>query len=98
MSDEGIVRAVRRLAAMEDERDRLSERVDRLREAATAQELAERDRWGDAMADLDARILLESIGVLDEMGMRSAATAVQHVAEEEGLPATLAEQDAQGAF
>jgi len=98
MSDEGIVRAVRRLAAMEDERDLLSERVGRLREAATAQELAERDRWVNAMADLDARILLESIAVLDEMGMRSAAAAVQHVAEEEGLSAPLAEQDAQGAF
>ncbi|MEU3206749.1 alcohol dehydrogenase catalytic domain-containing protein [Streptomyces cyaneofuscatus] len=41
---------------------------------------------------------LDSIAVLDEMGMRSAAAAAQHVAEEEGLSAPLAEQDAQGAF
>ncbi|MEV0375730.1 hypothetical protein AB0I10_39350 [Streptomyces sp. NPDC050636] len=85
MSDEEIVRAVRRLAAMEGERDRLAERVGDLRTAVTAEELAERDRRGNAMADMDASILLQSIEVLDRMGMRNAAMAVQHVAEVEGL-------------
>ncbi|MET7357979.1 hypothetical protein ABZS76_05965 [Streptomyces sp. NPDC005562] len=84
-TDEQIVRTVRQLAAMEDERDRLGEKVSKLSTATTEQDLAERDRWGNAMADLDQQILLDSIEALDRWGLRTAAMAVQHVAEEEGI-------------
>ncbi|MBM7167611.1 hypothetical protein JQK87_04160 [Streptomyces sp. G44] len=85
MTDEDIVRAVRGIAAMEASRDALAVRVTALRTATSAEDLAARDRCGNAMADADAQILLESMEVLDRLGMTAAAMACSHVAQEEGL-------------
>ncbi|UFQ19873.1 MULTISPECIES: hypothetical protein [Streptomyces] len=85
MTDEDIVRAVRGIAAMESSRNVLADRVTALRTATAADDLAERDRCGNAMADADTRILLESIEVLDRLGMTAAAMACTHVAQEEGI-------------
>lgn len=85
MTDEDIVRAVRGIAAMESSREALADRVTALRTATAAEDLAERDRCGNAMADADTRILLESIEVLDQLGMTAAAMACSHVAQEEGI-------------
>ncbi|MGW0535580.1 hypothetical protein [Streptomyces sp. NPDC003032] len=85
MTDEDIVRAVRCIVAMEASRDVLAARVTALRTATAAEDLAERDRCGNAMADADTRILLESIEVLDRLGMAAAAMACSHVAQEEGI-------------
>ncbi|MGA4800357.1 hypothetical protein [Streptomyces lavendulocolor] len=85
MGDGAIVGAVRGIVAMEASREVLAARVTALRTATSAEELAERDRCGAAMAEADARILLESIEVLDRLGMTSAAMACSYVAREEGL-------------
>ncbi len=85
MTDEDIVRAVRGIAAREAAREALAARVTALRTATSAEELAERDRCGNAMADADTRILLESIEVLERLGMTAAAMACAHVAREEGI-------------
>ncbi|MGA5558091.1 hypothetical protein [Streptomyces lavendulocolor] len=85
MDDRAIAGAVRGIVAMEASREVLAARVTALRTATSAEELAERDRCGAAMAEADARILLESIEVLDRLGMTSAAMACSYVAREEGL-------------
>ncbi|MGA4959877.1 hypothetical protein [Streptomyces lavendulocolor] len=85
MGDGAIAGAVRGIVAMEASREVLAARVTALRTATSAAELAERDRCGAAMAEADARILLESIEVLDRLGMTSAAMACSYVAREEGL-------------
>lgn len=85
MIDQEIARAVRGIVAMEASREVLAARVAALRTATTADDLADRDRCGDAMADADARILRESIEVLDRLGMTAAAMACAHVAQEEGI-------------
>lgn len=85
MDDGAIAGAVRGIVAMEASREVLAARVTALRTATSAEELAERDRCGAAMAEADARILLESIEVLDRLGMTSAAMACSYVAREEGL-------------
>ncbi|MFF9868209.1 hypothetical protein ACF1G0_22870 [Streptomyces sp. NPDC013953] len=85
MTDEDIVRAVRGIAAREAAREALAARVTALRAATSAEDLAERDRCGNAMADADTRILLESIEVLERIGMTAAAMACAHVAREEGI-------------
>lgn len=85
MTDEEIVRAVRGIVAMEASREAMAARVTELRTATAAEDLAERDRCGNAMADADTRILLESIEVLDRLGMTAAAMACAHVAREEGI-------------
>ncbi|MEU5812198.1 hypothetical protein ABZ791_00350 [Streptomyces huasconensis] len=85
MTDEDIVRAVRGIAAMESSRNVLADRVTALRTATATEDLAERDRCGNAMADADSQILLESIEVLDRLGMTAAAMACTHVAQEEGI-------------
>ncbi|MGA5410172.1 hypothetical protein ACPCSC_23280 [Streptomyces lavendulocolor] len=85
MGDGAIAGAVRGIVAMEASREVLAARVTALRTATSAAELAERDRCGAAMAEADARILLESIEVLDRLGMASAAMACSYVAREEGL-------------
>ncbi|MFE0738660.1 hypothetical protein [Streptomyces sp. NPDC058855] len=85
LTDADIARAVRGIAAMEAFRDTLAARVTELRTATAPEDLAERDRCGNAMADADTRILLESIEVLERLGMTSAAMACSHVAQEEGL-------------
>lgn len=89
MTDEEIVRAVRGIAAMEAERDKLAERVAALRTAVAPEDLAERNRFGEAMAKMDAKILLESVEVLDRMGMASAARVCYYVAEKENLATRL---------
>ncbi|WP_309053463.1 hypothetical protein [Streptomyces sp.] len=85
LTDANIAHAVRGIAAMEASRDALAARVTELRTATVPEDLAERDRCGNAMADADTRILLESIEVLERLGMTSAAMACSHVAQEEGL-------------
>ncbi|MEU3263189.1 MULTISPECIES: hypothetical protein [Streptomyces] len=85
LTDEDIARAVRTIAAMEASRDALATRVAALRTATAPGDLAERDRCGNAMAEADARILLESIDVLDRLGMTAAAMACTHVAQAEGI-------------
>ncbi|MER7625655.1 hypothetical protein [Streptomyces sp. NPDC126503] len=85
LTDADIARAVRGIAEMEAVRDALAARVTELRTATAPEDLAERDRCGNAMADADTRILLESIEVLERLGMTSAAMACSHVAQEEGL-------------
>ncbi|MFJ3953682.1 hypothetical protein ACIPXV_27200 [Streptomyces libani] len=85
MTDEEIVRAVRGMAAMQAEREKLAERVSALRTAVSPEDLAERNRFGEAMAKMDTKILLESIEVLGHMGMTLAAQACYAVAKEEGL-------------
>lgn len=80
MTDEEIVRAVREMAAMQAEREKLAERVSALRTAVSPEDLAERNRFGEAMAKMDAKILLESIEALDRMGMTLAAQACYSVA------------------
>ncbi|MGI5359652.1 hypothetical protein ACQI4E_30740 [Streptomyces sp. CA-252508] len=85
MDDGAIAGAVRGVVAMEASREVLAARVTALRTATSAAELADRDRCGAAMAEADARILLESIEVLDRLGMTSAAMACSYVAREEGL-------------
>ncbi|MFG3498769.1 hypothetical protein [Streptomyces sp. NPDC047928] len=85
MTDEEIARAVRGIVAMEAAREVLAARVTALRTATTPEELAERNRDGNAMAEADTRILLESIEVLDRLGMTAAAMACSHVAQEEGI-------------
>ncbi|MGA5167419.1 MULTISPECIES: hypothetical protein [Streptomyces] len=85
MDDRAIAGAVRGIVAMEASREVLAARVTALRTATSAEELAERDRCGAAMAEADARILLESIEVLDRLGMTSAAMACSYVARQEGL-------------
>ncbi len=84
MTDEDIVRAVRRIATMESSRDVLADRVIELRTATTAKEAAEHDRCSNAMADADTRILLNSTQVLGRLGMTAAAMACIHDAQEEG--------------
>ncbi|WP_189551043.1 hypothetical protein [Streptomyces lavendofoliae] len=85
MSDEAIARAVRGVVAREVAREALAARVTALRTATSAEESAERDRCGAAMAEADTRILLESIEVLGRLGMTVAAMACSYVAREEGL-------------
>ncbi|MEV3987305.1 hypothetical protein AB0J57_00180 [Streptomyces sp. NPDC049837] len=85
MTDEAIVRAVRDIVALEASREALAARVTALRTATSAEDVAERDRCGEAMAEADTRLLLESIEVLDRLGMTSAAMACSHVAQEEGI-------------
>ncbi|MHC3390912.1 hypothetical protein ACLQ2E_15810 [Streptomyces lavendulocolor] len=85
MDDGAIAGAVRGIVAMEASREVLAVRVTALRTATSAEALAERDRCGAAMAEADARILLESIEVLDRLGMTSAAMACSYVAREECL-------------
>ncbi|GAA2492375.1 hypothetical protein GCM10010393_25270 [Streptomyces gobitricini] len=85
MNDEAIARAVRGIVAMEASREVLAARVTALRTATSAEDLAERDRYGTAMAEADSRILLDSIEVLDRLGMTAAAMACSYVAQEEGL-------------
>ncbi|MBB1257819.1 hypothetical protein [Streptomyces alkaliterrae] len=85
LTDEEIVRTVRRLLDAEERHDRLSERVDALRHARTAHELAERDRAGEAMAEAAERLLVDSCHALHALGLRAAARAVEVVAEDEGI-------------
>ncbi|MFC8915012.1 hypothetical protein ACGF5F_33970 [Streptomyces sp. NPDC047821] len=85
MTDEAIVRAVRDIVALEASREVLAARVSELRTATSAADVAERDRCGEAMAEADTRLLLESIEVLDRLGMTAAAMACSHVAREEGI-------------
>ncbi len=83
MTDEEIVRAVRGMAAMQAEREKLAEQVSALRTAVSAEDLAERNRFGEAMAKMDTKILLESIEVLGRMGMTLASQACYAVARED---------------
>jgi hypothetical protein len=85
MTDEEIVRAVRGFAAMQAEREKLAERVAALRTAESPEDLAERNRFGEAMAKMDAKLLLESVEVLDRMGMTISAQACFSMAREAGL-------------
>ncbi|MGW7638375.1 hypothetical protein [Streptomyces decoyicus] len=84
MTDEEIVRAVRGMAAMQAEREKLAEQASALRTAVSPEDLAERNRFGEAMAKMDTKILLESIEVLGRMGMTLASQACYAVAREEG--------------
>ncbi|MGW7489454.1 hypothetical protein [Streptomyces sp. NPDC054786] len=88
MTDQEIVRAVRGFAAMHAEREKLAERVAALRTAVSPEDLAERNRFGEAMAKMDAKLLLESVEVLDRMSMTIAAQACFSMAKEEGLATT----------
>ncbi|WP_228975726.1 hypothetical protein [Streptomyces sp. DH12] len=85
VSDEEIVRAVRAIAELEERREALAERVGELRLAAAPEELAERDRTGTEMAAVTDLILLECVETLDRLGLTTAAQAVQHMIDEEGL-------------
>ncbi|MBB1243293.1 hypothetical protein GL263_06900 [Streptomyces durbertensis] len=85
VTDEEIVRTVRRLLDAEERHDRLAARVDALRDARTTQELAERDQAGEAMADAAERLLVDSCHALRALGLRTAARAVEVVAEDEGI-------------
>ncbi|MFJ5948203.1 hypothetical protein [Streptomyces noursei] len=85
ISDEEIVQTVRALAAKETRRDHLANTVTTLRGATSAEDIAEQNRCGEAMAELDAEILVELVEKLDRLGLRSAAVLCEHVAREEGL-------------
>ncbi|MEU2360142.1 hypothetical protein ABZ616_05370 [Streptomyces noursei] len=85
ISDEEIVQTVRALAAKETRRDQLANTVTALRGATSVEDIAEQNRCGEAMAELDAEILVELVEKLDRLGLRSAAVLCEHVAREEGL-------------
>ncbi|MFE7122489.1 hypothetical protein ACFU99_44405 [Streptomyces sp. NPDC057654] len=85
-TDEEILRAVRRIHVLEERHDRLAERVTELRVPADEAELAERNRTGDQMAKAAETLVIESIQVLEEIGMVMAAQAVEAMAAAEGIP------------
>ncbi|MEU7137662.1 hypothetical protein [Streptomyces sp. NPDC046261] len=87
VTDEEILAAVHRVRELEARHAEASARVDALRSAATPGELEERDRWGAVMADLARAVVLESLEVLDRIGMVTAAQLVESVADEEGITA-----------
>ncbi len=57
-----------------------------LRAPADETELAERNRTGDQMAKVAEALVIESIQVLEEIGMVMAAQAVEAMAAAEGIP------------
>ncbi|MFE3651692.1 hypothetical protein ACFXO2_28435 [Streptomyces sp. NPDC059152] len=65
--------------------------VEVLRDATPAEDVAERNRCGEAMAELDAEILVESVEKWDRPGLLSAATACEQIARAEGLLDTVEE-------
>ncbi|MGW5116069.1 hypothetical protein ACWEQ8_11590 [Streptomyces noursei] len=85
ISDEELVQTVRALAAKEIRRDQLANVVTELRGATSAEDIAEQNRCGEAMAELDAEILVEFAEKLDRLGLRSAAVLCEHAARKEGL-------------
>ncbi|GAA4931611.1 hypothetical protein ACFPM3_03370 [Streptomyces coeruleoprunus] len=89
LTDEEIVRAVRAVAALEEQREALAARVEALRTATSPEDLAERDRAGAAMTSVTAAVLLESADTLDRLGLTTAAQAVRHLVDEEDVASDL---------
>ncbi|GAA1777790.1 hypothetical protein [Leucobacter iarius] len=72
-SDAEIAAQIRPILELTAERERLAVIVERLRTASDPEERAERDRAGNAMADLDREICERSIIALDRIGLWHAA-------------------------
>lgn len=85
LTDEEVLALLRPLQEMERERATVAETVGRLRLASDPQELAERNRCGNRMAELDRKILQLSGPVLERIGLWNAAVCVGHVAEANGI-------------
>lgn len=85
LTDEEVLTLLRPLQEMERERATMAETVGRLRLARDPEELAERNRCGERMAELDRKILQLSGPVLDRIGLWNAAVCVSRVAEAEGI-------------
>ncbi|MER7761593.1 hypothetical protein [Streptomyces sp. NPDC097619] len=73
VSDEEILAALRPLYPLTEERERMAAVAERLREATAPADLAERDRSGTRMAELDELICRRSAEALDAIGLWHAA-------------------------
>ncbi|MDG4865033.1 hypothetical protein P8605_43480 [Streptomyces sp. T-3] len=82
VTDEEIVAALRPILAMTEERDAMAETVERLRTTEDPQELAERDRSGNRMAELDLEICRTSVTALDHIGLWHAAGMIDQALKE----------------
>ncbi|GIG65711.1 hypothetical protein [Phytomonospora endophytica] len=76
-TDEEIVAAIRPILAMTAQRDVHAEVAERLRYTTDPGGLAERDRNGERMAELDREICLASIEALSGIGMWHAAGMIR---------------------
>ena len=88
-TDEEIVAAIRPILAMDAQRDRHAEVAERLRWATDPDEIAERDRNGERMAEMDTEICHASLAALSGLGLRHAASMIEdalgaHEAEKAG--------------
>ncbi|MFF2555993.1 hypothetical protein ACFVUS_33630 [Nocardia sp. NPDC058058] len=77
VSDRQILAALRPLYEPTRERARMAEIVERLRDATDADEIAERDRCGNRMAELDRDICVQSVEALDRIGLWHAAGMIE---------------------
>lgn len=77
VTDDQIVAALRPLYEPTRERARMAEVVERLRYATDAGELAERDRCGNRLAELDREICVRSADALERIGLWHAAGMIE---------------------
>ncbi|GAA3231465.1 hypothetical protein MTQ10_25750 [Streptomyces sp. XM83C] len=82
VSDEEIVAAWRSLYPLVEERERAAAVVERLREATDPGEVAERDRCGERMAELDERIVRGAAQALDRIGLWHVARLIDSALED----------------
>lgn len=77
VTDGEIVAALRPILAKTKERAAMAEIAERLRWATDPLELAERNRSGDRMAELDHEICQMSVTALDQIGLWHAAGMIE---------------------
>ncbi|MFE6778400.1 hypothetical protein [Streptomyces sp. NPDC057702] len=84
-SDAEILRAVRRVHDLERRHEALRARLDGMAEARSPEDVAEQNRYGEAMAATAETLLIESVFALEEIGLSLAARAVEVTAAAEGI-------------
>ncbi|MGK5632678.1 hypothetical protein [Streptomyces sp. URMC 123] len=84
-TDEEVLETLRPLREMERERAEMAAVVDRFRLTEDPRELAERNRCGERMAELDREIIRLSIPALDRIGLWNAAILLRAAAIDEGI-------------
>ncbi|MER0242820.1 hypothetical protein ACMA1D_23325 [Streptomyces sp. 796.1] len=85
LTDAEILRAVRRVHALEQQHEELRTRLDGMAEARTPEDVAEQNRCGEAMAATVETLLIESVVALEKIGLSLAARAVEVTAAAEGI-------------
>lgn len=85
LTDAEILRAVRRVQDLERQHRVLRAQLDGMDEARTPEDVAEQNRYGEAMAAMAETLLIESVFALEEIGLSLAARAVEVTAAAEGI-------------